>query len=197
MKISRMSRRNAAAKRMDLSDIKSALADNAIRVAIGVVRSTNESEKHYEVVMDGSTVFDVLVDVELMPSSADVTCRLGTMAGGAGGGLWRIPAEGTEVMVVVPQLDEGGDDLSWMPTIVAVLSTGNVPARVADNRTILVAPDRVEIIAPLVYLSSDGTTGEPLITKSQFDNHFHSTGTGPSSNPNNAATSGTTVVRGQ
>jgi hypothetical protein len=47
-----------------------------------------------------------------------------------------------------------------------------------------------------IYLH-DGGGSEPLITKSQFDAHKHPTGTGPSGFPDNAATSGTTIVEGK
>lgn len=195
--IRKMTRRQGAARRMDLTDLKATLADNSLRIAVGVVSATHESDKHYEIIMDGGTISDVLVDVEFVPHGTDVTCRLGSFAGGVGDGLWRIPAEGTEVIVGIPQLGEGGDDISWMPTIIAVLSTGVLPERISDSRTVLVAPDRIEIIAPQVYISSNGTSGEPLITKTQFDTHVHPTGVGPSSTPTNAPTSGTTVLKAE
>src|SRR6185295_3752945 len=100
------------------------------------------ADSHYRIVTRDGKVADVLVEVETMPTRQDLTCRLEAGAGGPGAGLWRIPPVGTEVAVVIP---EGRID--FMPTIVGIMTSGEAPSRVAADRTILVAPDRIEIIA--------------------------------------------------
>lgn len=137
---------------MDVTALLELTRDGRTHNAVGVVIAADDSGSHFEV--DGA---DVMVEVELQPSQVGVTCRLGAPAGGQGAGLWRVPAIGTEVLVVVPD-----GELDFMPTIVCCASSGGTPDRVGDDRTILVAPDRIEVIAPDVRLGEGEATQEVL-----------------------------------
>lgn len=193
--IRRMTRRGAGAKRIDLSDIRDAIMGGMIQgaqVAFGVVSPTDEGDVPWSIEEENGVPVDVLVDVELMPDGTDVTARLGSLGGGAGYGIWALPPEGTEVAVIIPM-----GQVDFMPIIVAVLSSRRVPDRIGENKLVIVAQDRVEIIGEQVYISSDGEAGEPLVRLSQYQAHFHPTGVGPSGTPNNAATAGTTVLKAE
>jgi hypothetical protein len=130
-------RGSKAAKRVDLTDLREALMDRRLHAALGVVVVPPGASSHWSFHGDKE---DVIVEVETMPEGLDLSCRLGTFAGGPSAGLWRVPAVGDEVAVLLPN-----GQMDFMPTIVAVLSTGQVPARVGTARTVLVAPDEVEI----------------------------------------------------
>lgn len=189
MIIRKMSRRLPGAKRLDVDAIRDAVlsgADVPNNIKIGVVKAADPGSPYYTISDDG-----LLIDVELQPSGEEVTALMCVAGGNEGNGVWEIPDEGVEVVVLLP---DGA--LDFRPTIIPT-SSGKVPERLAPGR-LLVVGKRIEIIAAEeIYLSSDGVAGEPLITKSQFDAHLHPTGVGPSGTPNNAATSGTTVVRGE
>lgn len=135
-----------AAKRPDISDLRALLKDGRCECQMGVVRNAELGGKHWELTDDG----DILVEVTTAPRGLELSCRLASSAGSAGMGLWRVPAIGDEVLVLVPE-----GEIDFQPAIVAVLSSGGVPDRVSDTRTILVATDEVEIIAPLVKLGPD------------------------------------------
>lgn len=133
-------RARGGAKRLDMSPIREALKDRRMWTAFGVVRKPVDAASHYEVITANGQQ-DVLVHVETAPSGLDVTCRLGSLAGGAGLGLWRIPAVGTEVAVLIPE-----GEMEFQPLIVATLSTGDTPARMAADRTVLEAPDEIVLV---------------------------------------------------
>lgn len=183
--MSRMSsplRRRKASKRLDLSDMKHALRDGRIWCALGVVTKPEGSDSHFEVVTEFGQPVEVLVEVVTMPGGLELSCRLGSFAGGPGMGLWRVPAEGDEVAVMVPD-----GEIEFQPTIVAVLSTGEVPERLGEGRTILVATDQVEVIAPKVYLGPD-----PDTIVEGTDGLVHGTGIDPFTGATYAALSNTT-----
>lgn len=184
-----LKRGNRATKRMDLSFLQAALQDDRQWAVMGVVRAPADGGDHYEIETSGATITDVLIEVTVMPGGEELTCRLANPIDG--GGLWRIPAIGAEVVVVLP-----AGNTAFMPTVVAVLSSQSLPARTSPDRTILVAPDRIEIIAPAVYISSNGTTGDALVTREEFIVHTHPTGTGPSGAPTDVIT-GTTVLKAE
>lgn len=181
-KMSRPKRRKVGAKRLDLSDFRAALRDRRVWTGVGVVYKPSGESQHYEIVSESGTNVDVLVDVLLKPNDLDITCRLGAPGGGPAAGLWAIPPEGSEVVVILPE-----GELDFMPVIVATLSTGEIPDGVAPN---------VTVIANGEVLIHDGNGGsEPLVTKSEFDAHVHGTGTGPSGIPSNSPITGTTVLK--
>jgi hypothetical protein len=163
-KTTRPYRGNSPTKQLDLSPLKQALMDRRVWTGVGVVYRPDGESQHFEV--DGE---DVLIHLHLVPDGTDLTARLGTFAGGAGMGLWRVPAAGDEVAVLIP-----AGELGYMPIVVGVLSSGQAPARVAENRTILVATDTVEITAPRVVLGPD-----PDQVIDAQDGFVHAKGTDP------------------
>jgi len=175
-------RRRHATKRLNLEPLARALQSAGgpakLWVGLGVVALPEGESSHWELVEEDGQVVDILVDVELMPNALDVTCRLGNAGGGAGRGIWAIPAVGDEVIVAMP-----AGELAFAPSIVAVLSSGNVPnpsgEGPAAGRTIIMDQE---------VLIHDGTGGtDQVVLKSAYEVHKHGTGTGPSSPPDNAA----------
>lgn len=144
--------------------------DSRVWNAVGLVIKSGQS--HFE-----KTASDVHVHVQFQPSQQQIFCRLGCFAGGTGMGLWRIPAVGAEVMVALPM-----GRMDFMPTIIAQLSGGVVPEDVSDDKTVLVAPDEIDLIAPIVKIGS-ATGTEPLVKGQALVNllqpHFHPTPFGP------------------
>lgn len=138
MKVSSSFRGNKGSRSIDPRMLAAAADDSKCWNAVGIVIKSGAS--HFE-----KTAGDVRVWVEFQPSRLQIFCRLGCFAGGAGMGLWRIPAVGAEVMVALPM-----GRIDFMPTIIAQLSTGNVPVAVGDDKTALVAPDEIRFIAPKV-----------------------------------------------
>lgn len=117
-------------------------------------------------------------------------------------GFTSVPMPGAEAVVVFPGGDRGH------PLVVAVddrryrltgLTGGEVAIYHKDGAKVLLKDGGdIEITAApggqvLIHDGSGGT--EPLITKTQFDSHFHPTGVGPSGVPNNTATSGTDIIQ--
>lgn len=135
-------RGGAGAKRIDLTDLRDLLKDRRLWAQLAVVTRPDGADRHWELVSG-----QIHVDVRTVPRGIELHCRLGTQAGSVGQGLWRVPAEGTEVAVLVP---DGMPD--FQPIIVACLDSGPAPDRVGDDKTILVATDTVEITAPTVVL---------------------------------------------
>jgi len=173
-------RRRGGAKRLDLTDLRAVLQDSRLFTRFGRVYVPEGASKHFEIISENGSI-DILVDVLLEPRDFDVTCRLGG-TGGAKRGAWTIPNPGDEVAVVVPD-----GEIDWMPIIVAVCSTGEVPAGLAEN---------VTVIADGKVLVHDGDGGtEPLVKKSEFEAHVHTApgGGGVTTTPN-AAITGTTVL---
>lgn len=111
--------------------------DGAVWSAIGVVRARDGDNSHFAI-DDG----DVLVDVDLSPEGIPVVCRLGAAGGLAGGGVWRVPPDGTEVVVMVI-----GGDPRQMPTIVAALPSGTLPDDVDENVLLVVNTKKVRIVS--------------------------------------------------
>jgi hypothetical protein len=136
-----------ASKRLDVTGLREALADRRIWAQLAVVAAPAGASSHWELVADQQGNRHVLVDVETVPRRIELRCRLGAGAGGLGQGLWRIPAIGTEVAILVPD-----GQIDFQPVIVACLDSGAAPERLEDGRTILVATDTVEITAPKVVL---------------------------------------------
>jgi hypothetical protein len=174
--ITRGKRSRSPRRRLDLTSMREALATGEAWVVLGRVESA-EGGLHWDIYED-----DLLIEVVTIPDEEPLTCRMGSIAGGSGIGIWSIPSEGTEVVIVVPR-----GDYTFSPCIVATLSSGGLPNGVAAG---------VTVVTNAQVLVHDGSGGaEPVITKSQYDAHSHSSGTGPTGVPNNTATSGTTVLK--
>ncbi len=180
--IRKLKRRRKGAKRFDPTDLKALLADTRCWACAALVVVPDGLSSHYEMVTEDGKLVDIMVEVETVPDQQDLTCRLASVSGGTNAGIWTIPPVGAEVIVLIPNAQ-----IDFMPTIVAILPTGEIPDDVAPGVTVIANSSKVII--------HDGNGGaEPLITKSQFDAHKHPSGTGPTGPPDNAATSGTTVL---
>lgn len=147
-----------------LVQLRELLMDRRMWCAVGQVLAPNATDKHFAITGD-----DVYVDVQLSPNGEQVLCRLGTVGGGIGLGIWSIPPPGSQVAVLVPQGDVEAD-----PVVVAVLSSGAPPDGLADGGTIVIAVKGGQQV-----LIHDGSASDakPLCTKADFDNHQHLPGT--------------------
>jgi hypothetical protein len=160
-------RRRIRSRRLDTSDLRNLVRDRRRWSAIGIVIVPEGESSHFD--LDGE---DLLVEVEIQPDGLDVSCRVGSAFGGPGLGMWAVPPVGSEVLIALPD-----GRLDFQPTIVGVLSTGQLPQGVAEN---------VTVIANGTVLITDGgdpSGAEPLIKKSEFDNHIHPSGMGPTEKP--------------
>lgn len=111
--------------------------------ALGVVRKFPGESSHYEIVIDSETGNrEVMVDVELIPNSEKVFCRLGF----GQEGVYRIPRVDQEVAVMIPGSRNSliADELDFDPIIVAILDT-DVPSELDDDTTVVVLADKVVI----------------------------------------------------
>lgn len=153
MRVVSPKRRRKGSKRLDTTDLRSLLEDKRLWVQLAIVAVPDGASSHF-VIEAGQ----VLVDVETVPRGLDLRCRLGVGAGGVGQGLWRVPAPGTEVAVLVPD-----GQIEFSPMIVACLDSGAAPDRASDTRTILVATDAIEITAPSVIIGPGPDGTQPLI----------------------------------
>jgi len=119
-------------------------------------------------------------------------------------GFTSVPLAGAEAIVLFP----GGDRAR--PLVVSVSDrrhrpTGGEPGEVTmyshtGAKVTMLANGNIEVQpgpGGQVLIRSEGGVAEPLITKSIFDAHLHGTGVGPSGPPSNAATSGTTIIKGE
>ncbi len=181
-------RATRGSSRLDMSSVRAALEDRRYWCGLGIVYKPDGEASHFEVDDD----VGVLVNVELMPNGEPLLCRLGGLGSGGTTGIWRIPPVGTEVAVMIPAGDIAGDTM-----IVGVLASGNVPDELDADTVVIKGPSNVLVIGSNVEIRSEGGTAEPLITKSIFDAHVHPTGVGPSGVPDNAASSGTSVIKGE
>lgn len=173
-----MKRRRGGAKRLNVEHFAALFADPRSENYVGEVARIGSASTHWQRVDN-----EIHVGVVTVPDGIELEAVLMS-----NGDIWRVPEEGAEVLVVVPN-----KDLGFRPFVVAVTKA---PARASDTRTVIVAPDRIELIAPAIVLSSDGVAGEPLVTRSEFRNHTHPTGVGPSSTPT-VVIQGTTVLKAE
>lgn len=146
-----MRKRSGGSKPLDLSTMRELLRDRRTWVAHGVVEKP-EGELHFEIA-DG----DVMIEVRLADTGIPVTCRLAATCG-----IWRVPAVGTEVAVLIPKGEIDGD-----PVVIATLEAA--PDQIADGHTVIV------VSSGKTLLVHDGDSGacEPLVRKSEFDGHKH------------------------
>lgn len=151
-------------RRPDLTAIRDALKDDRCWACFGLVVA-GEDGNHFEIVENS----DVLIEVSLMPKEERITCRLGSMAGGPGRGVWAIPPVGTEVAVLVPD-----GEIDATPIIVATLSTGDVTTDLDD--TIIVMSNSLGDIAVVpngdVSLGVKGAT-EQALRGNSFQTRFN------------------------
>ena len=153
--------RNRGSKRLDLSDLRTAVRDRRQWIALGVVFKPDDAAAHFELVTDGTgKLVDIIVEVETIPDKLDLSCSLSEEGG------WWIPPVGAEVLVALP-----AGEISFRPVIVAVMPieidnpTGEGPA---VGRRVYVAD---------AFLIHDGNGGtEPLVRKSEFEAHVHPPG---------------------
>lgn len=146
MKITKPFRGQRGSKRLDLTDMRALMRDTRTWCSIGRVFLPRGAAQHYEIA-DG----DITVEVILQPSLDDVTCRLAA-------GMWIVPAVGEEVVVVLPE-----GERSFMPTIVGILSTGNVPAAQPPTPTRMVL-QRDEVV---VHAGPGGANPLPTLASLQ------------------------------
>lgn len=181
-----MRSRDLSSRKLDLSSLRAALEDRRVWTALGLVQVPAGSTSHYEITDD-----DVLVEVELLPAGEPLTCRLAcTAAAGPGGGVWCIPAPGTEVVVLVPHGEFEND-----PVIIGTLSSNTVPYGLSATTLVIVAPEGGEV---LIHDGSGST--EALVKKTEFTSHTHtidniSAGAATKTTNSPAAITGTTVLK--
>ena len=127
-------------------------ANTPMATALGVVRLFPGEDSHFDIDLDPETgQREVLVDVELMPRSERVLCRLGF----GGDGIYRIPRVDQEVAVLIPT-DKNSliqDELDGFAIIVAVLDT-SVPNAVDGDDIVVISSDRVRVIATQAVIES-------------------------------------------
>lgn len=188
MRTTKIKRRRAGAKKLDLSSLKHALRDGRVWNKLAVVIQPEDGSDHYELETVGGVVVDIYIEVETIPNRVPLFCRMSGFAGGAGAGIWTIPAVDDEVIVAVPD-----GEIDFMPAVIAVLSSRNIPNPTGEgpavNRTIIINGE---------VLVHDGTgSTDNLVKKSAYEAHKHPTGVGPSDVPDNAllSTSYTDVLK--
>lgn len=152
-------------RRLDLSAVREALADQRVQVALGVVTDIDADGSHFQ--LDGE---DLLVELLLMPAETRITARMGICGGGPAAGLWLVPPVGAEVAVLVPE-----GDLAFGPIIVGVLSSGAMPEGVGPTAIVLASPSGGKVVI------HDGTGVAKALAykedvdalKEAHDNHTH------------------------
>ncbi len=139
--------------------LRAVMRDGRAWARLGVVKARTQGAQRYEIV-DGA----ILVDV-LLQTGQPVLARLATAAAGAGVGVWNVPAEGAEVLVLFPEgtIDGGG-------VIVAVTSTGQLADGVDGSPTIVIA---VAAGAKVLIHDGSASAAEALVRKSEFEAHSH------------------------
>lgn len=146
MRVTKPFRGQRGSKRLDLTDLRSLVRDTRTWCSIGRVFVPPGAASHYTI-EDG----DIIVEVVLQPSLHDVTCRLA-------GGMWIVPAVDEEVVVALPE-----GEMTFMPTIIAVLSTGNVPSAQQPTPTRMVI-QRQEVV---VHDGAGGANPLPTLASLQ------------------------------
>lgn len=190
----KLKRRRIGAKKLDVSDLKRAIRDQRAWVKLAIVVDVDDDGSHFALVEDeAGNVVDVVVEVETVPDRVQLTCRLTGLVGGAGAGIWAVPAIDDEVLVCLPD-----GELDFMACIVATLGSRDVPSPDAAHEP---SPGRTLIVNGEVLIH-DGTGGtEPLVKKSEFDAHEHDYtwtdpgGSGTTDRPNNSPITGTTILK--
>jgi hypothetical protein len=181
--------------------------------ALGVVRLFPGEDSHFEIQIDPETGNrEVMVDVELIPRSERVFCRLGL----GSDQVFRIPRVNQEVAVLIPGARDSliQDELDFDPVIVATLDT-EAPAELDSDDVVVITSPRVIVLSDSIQL---GANASPLATladvetlRDDFNGHGHMYAPGPGTPvatpgplaatggplPYASAPSGTSVVTGQ
>lgn len=119
--------------------------------ALGVVRKFPGEDSHFEIQIDDDGKREIMVDVELMPRSEKLFCRLGF----GQDQIYKIPRVGQEVAVLIPFTRDSlvKDELDSDGFIVAILDT-DVPADLDGDDIIVINSPRVKVIADTVIIES-------------------------------------------
>jgi hypothetical protein len=132
------------------------LRDRRVWVGIGTVMKRQDEDSHWRFAEDenGNKV-DVLVECDLHPGPIPVECRLASVGGGPGHGLWKVPPVGTQVVIVVQR-----GELEADCSIVGTLASNQAPdaALLDDDTLVLLNPKNIVV-------QSD--TGDVNITATQ------------------------------
>lgn len=162
MKVTKPKRSRGPVRRLDLTDMRELFRDRRVWSGIGIVTKPEGASQHWEIVQDGASSVDVLVDVVLQPSEEPVVCRLPA-------GVWDVPDEGDEVGVILP---DGASD--FMPIIVCRLSTNSVPTTQGPQ------PGRIVMVRDEVLVHDGNGGAVALALKSdveavdaKYENHLH------------------------
>lgn len=117
--IKSMKRKRKGTKRFDPSDLKEILKDRRSWNVVATVIVPDELDVHYELIVEGGVLVDILVEVVTHPGGIELTCRL--KSGGLAG-IVEIPNVDDEVLVAIPE-----GQIEFCPTIVAFLSGRSIP----------------------------------------------------------------------
>lgn len=169
MKITKPKRGRRGSKRLELTDLRSLVFDRRMWCATGIVTKHDGDATHYEAVTGPK---DVIVEVVLQPSLTPVSCRIAAS-------VWIVPEEGEEVLVALPE-----GDLTFMPCIIALLSSDNTPTAQGPQ------PGRVVIHRGQVYVH-DGAGGavslalkqDAINVDNKYANHIHLAPNGATGGP--------------
>ena len=142
-----------ASRRVDTGAIEAMVRDGRIWTTLGKVMKPDSANEHWKIktLDDGGGI--ILIEVETLPDSMDLTCRLGTSGFGGGGGLWAIPPVGSIVVVAVP-----AGEVEFLPTIVGVLDNNAAPVGLSDTLTLLVDDRTIAVRTPKLQLGDSDAT---------------------------------------
>lgn len=135
MRISKPRRGRKANRRLDMTEIRSLVADQRTWCAVAIVTAPDDGSKWWRIVnnREGAPA-DIVVDVITQPDLIPLTCRLGGFSGRHG--VLEVPAVGDEVIVGVP-----AGQIDFMPTILGHVSNsiGAMGGQgAAEARTVIV-----------------------------------------------------------
>lgn len=194
---------------LDRSALRRMVLDQTpMQTALGIVRLFPGETSHFEIQTDPDTgQREIMVDVELIPRSERVLCRLGF----GGDQIYRIPRVDQEVAVLVPMEKNSlvADELDGNPIIVAVLNT-DTPAALDDDDVVVINAPRVIVLANSIQLGAGAaelaTLDDVQSVRDDLHNHSHlyipypggvaGTPVATTGNPTVTAPTGTTIVTG-
>lgn len=166
---------------LDRALLKRLIQENIpISTVFGVVRKFPGEDSHFEIQVTDSGKREVMVDVEIMPRSERVLCRLGF----GGDQIFRIPRVNQEVAVIIPTTKNPltADEYDADGIIVAIMDD-DVPAALDSDDVVVINSPRVIVLAESIQL---GENAEPLATladvqnlRDTFNNHGHLYTPGP------------------
>lgn len=168
--------------RLDKSVLRRMVQENLpMSTSLGVVRKFPGEDSHFEIIVDPDTGNrEIMVDVELIPRSERVLCRLGF----GGDQVYKIPRVDQEVAILIPGSRNSlvQDELEMDPIIVATLDAA--PAELDNDDVVVISSPRVIVLADSIQL---GAGASPLATladvdtlRDEFNTHGHLYSPGPS-----------------